>query len=214
MSTPNHTPNRLDTLDTKELDEVIAEIQRISRKREGTLTIDQAREILRELNLPEELLEEAVLQLKRRQAAKEHFQLNLVVSIGALLLVAIGIGGNLWLQRQQEQAIAQVAAKASAIRLVTNPNQPVAAVSRPNEVWYRVTLVNAPIGQRLEMGCDWQNPQGEVVHQNRYQTQEITKSVWDTRCKYQIEAGVPTGTWQVTMNVTGRTIAKTPFSVK
>ncbi len=231
MSNPP-TPNRFDQcleqrLNPKELDGVIAEIQRISQQREGTVTIDQAREILQELNLPDELLEEAVLQVKRRQAAAAQFRINLVVTLGACLLLILGIGGNLWWQRRQSQRLAQptpqrvepqpsapVAAQDSQVFLTANPNQPVTAVPRGGEALYQVTLGNAPRGQRLDMGCDWQNPQGQVVHRNRYQTKEITKAVWPTRCKYTIGAGAPTGSWRVTMYAQGRAIAQTSFTVK
>jgi len=231
--TPNRSDQRLDQrLNPKELDGVIAEIQRISQQREGTVTIDQAREILQELNLPDELLEEAVLQVKRRQAVAAQSRINLIVVLGACLLLIFGIGGNLWLQRQQSQRLAQptpsrvepqptpsaagapVAAQDSQVFLTANPNQPVTAVPRSSEALYQVTLGNAPLGQRLDMGCDWQNPQGQVVHRNRYQTKEITKAVWPTRCKYTIGAGAPTGSWQVTMYAQGRAIAQTSFTVK
>jgi len=211
MSTNYSTPDRIDP---KELQGVIAEIQKISQAREGTLTFDQAREILRELNLPDELLEEALVQVKRQEAAKEQSRMNFMVTAGILLVLFVGIGGNIWWQQHQAEKLAQVEVQASNVALGANPDQPVTTLSRPSEVVYQVTLKNAPIGQRLNMACDWLSPSGEVVHQNRYQTKEITKSVWKTRCKHQIDGSAPAGNWQVTMYLDSRAIARNSFVVK
>ena len=45
-----------------QLAQVVAEIDKLSRQRESELAPDQVREILRELNLPDELLEDAIAQ--------------------------------------------------------------------------------------------------------------------------------------------------------
>ena len=60
-----------ENLTQEQFNQVIAEIQKISDQRGGSVTIDQAREILQEMNLPSELLEEALLQVKRKQAQAE-----------------------------------------------------------------------------------------------------------------------------------------------
>lgn len=201
-------------IDSQKLNQAIAEIQKISQAQEDTLTIEQAREIVRELNLPDELLEEALVQVKRQEARKEQARLNFMVTAWVLVMLGIGISGTFWWQQRQAQNLNQVVAQTSGVVLESQPNQPVTTVSPPSEVVYQVTLTNAPIGQRLDMACDWQNPQGEVVRQNRYQTKEITKSVWVTRCKHQIGMGAPSGTWQVTMYLGNRAIARNSFVVK
>jgi cytoskeletal protein RodZ len=201
-------------IDSQKLNQAIAEIQKIAQERENTLTIEQAREVLRELNLPDELLAEALMQVKRQEALKEQARLNFMVTAWVLVMLVIGIGGTFWWQKRQAQNLNRVVAQTSSVVLASQPNQPVTKVSPPSEVVYQVTLTNAPIGQRLDMACDWQNPQGEVVRQNRYQTQEITKSVWATRCKHQIGMDTPRGTWQVTMYLGNRAIAKNSFAVQ
>jgi hypothetical protein len=60
-----------ENLTQEQFNQVIAEIQKISDQRGGSVTIDEAREILQEMNLPSELLEEALLQVKRKQAQAE-----------------------------------------------------------------------------------------------------------------------------------------------
>lgn len=60
-----------ENLTQEQFNQVIAEIQKISDQRGGSVTIDEAREIFQEMNLPSELLEEALLQVKRKQAQAE-----------------------------------------------------------------------------------------------------------------------------------------------
>jgi len=45
-----------------QLEQIIAEVQRLSEQQEAELDLEQVRDILRELNLPPELLEEAMVQ--------------------------------------------------------------------------------------------------------------------------------------------------------
>lgn len=201
-------------IDPQQLNQVIAEIQKISSQREGSITIDQAREILRDMNLPDELLEEAILQVKRREAQKSQTLVNLLVITGALVILGVGIGVPFLFRQGQKAAIAEVTSQASMLTISSKKDQAVQVVSRPNEVVYRVTLANAPIGQKLPMSCDWFNPQGTVVHQNRYQTKEINKSLWNTQCKYQLTTSDSPGTWRVTMYVKGREVSTTTFTVR
>ncbi len=83
-----------------------------------------------------------------------------------------------------------------------------------SEVFYRVTLKDAPIGQRLNLACDWINPSGQVVKENRYQTQDITTSIWDTQCKYIINSGATPGNWKVQMSLNKRLLSDENFEVK
>jgi hypothetical protein len=55
-------------LSQKQLEQIVAGVQQLSLRQEAELDRDQVREILRELNLPPELLEEAMVQLSRREA--------------------------------------------------------------------------------------------------------------------------------------------------
>lgn len=51
-----------------QLEHVVAEVQQLSRRYEAELDAEQVREILRELELPPEFLEDAMVQLHRREA--------------------------------------------------------------------------------------------------------------------------------------------------
>ncbi len=201
-------------IDPQQLNQVIAEIQKISSQREGSITIDQAREILRDMNLPDELLEEAVLQVKRREAQKSQTLVNFLVITGALVVLGVGIGATFLFHQRQQAAIAKVTSQTSMVTIGSNKDRAVQVVPRPSEVVYRVTLANAPIGQKLPMSCEWFNPEGTVVQQNSYRTKEINKSLWNTQCKYQLNTSDLPGTWSVTMYVKGRPVSTTTFRVK
>ena len=82
------------------------------------------------------------------------------------------------------------------------------------EVFYRVTLQDAPVGKKLSLGCDWINPNGEISHQNSYQTKQINKEVWPTYCRYQFNPSSPVGKWHVEMYLGDRSLSKTEFTVK
>ncbi len=82
------------------------------------------------------------------------------------------------------------------------------------EVFYRVILQDAPIGKKLSLGCNWINSNGEISHQNSYQTKEINREVWPTSCKYKFNPSLPMGSWQVEMYLGDRSLSKTEFIVK
>ncbi|MCS6781620.1 MAG: hypothetical protein RMI89_03910 [Gloeomargarita sp. SKYBB_i_bin120] len=201
-------------LTREQLNQLIAEVQRIADRQLDTIGLAQAREILRELNLPDDLLEEALLQIRRRQAAKQQQLLNRLVVGGVALFLAVAIGGYVYLERRKESLIANVRSQAAQVTLAQRPEQPVQVVMRPSEVVYRVTLVNAPVGQKLPMACDWVNPQGTVVHQNRYQTKQISTPLWNTRCRYRLSTADATGLWTVRMYVKDRLVSTTSFEVR
>jgi len=55
-------------LTDEQLGELVAEVERLSDRRQGELDRKQVEDILQELNLPTDLLDEALVQLRRREA--------------------------------------------------------------------------------------------------------------------------------------------------
>ncbi|HTL89349.1 MAG TPA: DUF3859 domain-containing protein, partial [Leptolyngbya sp.] len=76
------------------------------------------------------------------------------------------------------------------------------------------TLQQTPVGEKLSLRCHWTDPSGAIVHQNRYQTQTMTTSVWDTHCRLPLGSQATPGTWKVEMRLEDRTIAQTEFQVQ
>jgi len=199
-----------------QLAQVIAEIDKLSQQRELELAPDRVREILRELNLPDELLEDAIAQMRRREALEKQQRRNRWIAIAttAAVISAIGIG-TLFAQNQQQQT-ARVVADEDRIALSKTGGEGLTQVNRQinPRIYYQVRLKNAPIDRQLSLQCDWTNPSGQIVHQSKYKTRTIDRSVWNTNCFYDLGSAAPPGNWEVRMSLDGRAIGTEPFTVK
>ena len=91
-----------------------------------------------------------------------------------------------------------------------------AAVNRQAkpEVWYRVTLENAPLGSKLTLKCEWFTPSGNLAHLNRYQTPPIDKETWITHDRYRFSPASPAGVWSVKLSLDDREPHSLPFQVR
>ncbi|WP_353929495.1 DUF3859 domain-containing protein [Okeanomitos corallinicola TIOX110] len=201
-------------LNQEQLNQIIAEVQALQLKQEGEFNQEQIQQILQELNLPPELLDEALVQLKRRQALEVQQRRNKMIAFGVVGTIIITIGGLVFFNQKNASLLANVSAQQDKITLA-NENQ-INSVSRQSnpELFYRVTLKDAPIGKKLSLGCNWINPSGEIVKQNSYQTKDVTTTIWNTRCRYTINSSAPVGNWQVEMLLGGRKISEESFVVK
>ena len=207
-----------DRLTEAQMSQVVGEVERLSQRRDAEYNAEQVKQILQELNLPPELLEDAMVQLRRKEALEVQKRRNrwilggvVVALVGAIATTSIFLQN----QRNVENAIANVSASNSLVSLTQRGSSANAILRQSNpRVYYRVTLQNAPIGEKLSLSCDWIDPSGNVAHQSRYQTSQIDKSVWPTFCYSQLNAASPTGTWNVQMSVAGRTLSNARFDVK
>ena len=202
-------------LTQEQLNQIIAEVQGLQLRQEAELDQQQVKEILQDLNLPPELLDEAFIQVQRKQALEVQQRRNKLITFGVIAAVIVGIGSTVFFNQQQGSLIANISAQQNKITLESN-NENLKNISRQtnSELFYRVTLKNAPIGKKLALSCNWINPTGQIIKQNNYQTREIKTSVWDTFCRYSINATAPVGNWQVQMFLEGRKISEEPFVVQ
>jgi hypothetical protein len=198
-----------------QLKEIVAEVQHLSLRRESELDAEQVRDILKELNLPPEFLEEAMAQLGRRKALAIEQKRNRWIIGGVIAAIALVIIGFAAINQQKQQTLSRVSATQARIALTKDGSDSTKAIERQDnlQLFYRVTLSDAPVGQKLSMSCNWLAPNGDVMHQNRYETQEITKAVWDTTCQYKIPKNAPAGTWTVKAFVGDRLLSSTPFDL-
>ncbi len=199
-----------------QLEQIIAEVQRLSEQQEAELDLEQVRDILRQLNLPPELLEEAMVQLHRRDVLGRQKRQNrwpIGIVIGILLLIFLGITR---IAINKQQILARVMAQSDRITLAEDDGSNLTTLFRETngEVFYRVTLSDAPVGKKLSLSCNWIAPNNQIVHQNRYQTKEITTPIWHTYCHYRIGSATPTGRWQVQMFLGNRLLKDANFEVK
>lgn len=203
-------------LTPEQLNKVIVETQRLQQNREQELEPEQVKQILQELNLPPELLDEALTQVHRRQALEAEKKRKKLIFGGIAAAMVVIIGSGVFFFQQKDATFDRVSAQQDRITTAQDNegNLKVIERQRNSEVFYRVTLKDAPIGQRLNLACDWINPSGQVVKENRYQTQDITTSIWETQCKYIINSGANPGNWKVQMSLDKRLLSDENFEVK
>jgi hypothetical protein len=198
---------------------IIAEVQELKvRRDEESLALgpEQVREILQELNLPPELLDEAMIQVNRRQVLQVQQRRQKFIVGGVVAVVVVAIAASIFFLQQNTSTLAKVSAQQDRISLVQDDGTSLKTISRQEnkELFYRVTLKDAPVGKKLKLSCDWINPNGQVVKQNSYETREINKSIWDTSCRYTINASAMPGQWKVQMFLEGRFLSDETFEVK
>ena len=139
---------------------------------------------------------------------------NKMIAFGVFGAVMLTLGGLVFFSQQNTSLLANISAQQDQITLADK--QKINTVSRQanSQVFYRVTLKDAPIGKKLSLGCNWINPSGQIVKQNSYQTKNITTEIWNTRCRYTIDASAPVGNWTVEMLLDGRKISEEVFTVQ
>jgi hypothetical protein len=199
-----------------QLTQIVAEVERLSNLQQSQLYSEEVQEILHKLSLPPELLNEALIQLQRREALAQQQRRNRWIAGGLAAAAAGAIANTGCYIQQNRQAIDRVSIQQNRIISVEDDGSNLTVISRQNnpEIFYRTTLKDAPIGKKLSLSCDWIDPSGQVVKQNRYQTREIDKPIWNTQCRYQIGTAAATGNWQVKMFLESRAIGSASFEVK
>jgi hypothetical protein len=166
------------------------------------------------LNLPPELLDEALIQVRRKQALQVQERRNKLIGFGVVTIVILGIGLTIFFNQQKTSLLANLTAQQDRITLADNANiNTISRQSQP-ELFYRVTLKDAPIGKKLSLSCNWVDSSGQVVKQNNYQTREVKTSIWETQCRYTINPNANLGNWKVEMFLDGRKISDESFVVK
>lgn len=203
-------------LTTEQLTQIVAEVGNLQTRKEAEIEPEQVKQILQELGLPPDLLDEALVQVQRRQVLKVQQKRNRTIAIGVIAAIAIAIIGTLFTIQQHNSTLERVSTQRNRITLTQDDGSELRNISRQNspEVFYRVTLKNTPVGQKLDLTCNWIDPNGQIVKQNRYQTREIDKSIWDTQCRYIIGSASTPGKWKAQIFLQGRQLSETEFEVK
>ncbi|MEQ9355942.1 DUF3859 domain-containing protein [Coleofasciculus chthonoplastes] len=196
-----------------QLTQLVAEVDQLARRHEAEIDHQQVQQILQELNLPPELLDEALIQLRRRQALAVQQRRNRWIGIGVGVAIVGAIAASTVFIVNRQRAIATVSVSQSC--MTSNPQtcEPISDFNR-QEIVYRVTLQDTPVGQKLSLQCDWINPNGQIVHQNRYQTNKIDREVWSTYCRHTLGSTATLGDWQVQMRLGDRALDQKSFTVK
>ncbi|MBL8152106.1 MAG: DUF3859 domain-containing protein [Blastocatellia bacterium] len=210
-----------------QLAQVVAEVTRLSQERENhnltTLGKDQVESVLKELNLPVDLLDDAMHQLQvqdQQKSAQKRRQLVIAGIVAAIFLFfvvpsVVGVYFYVSSRSRLEKQMSEITTSKSTLVTATNANE-VNSVNRQenSELRYKVTLQNAPVGEKLSMSCNWYTPSGTIANQNSWKTKTVDRAVWPTECKCKIDPSSPVGEWKVEMLIEGRTISTEVFRVE
>jgi hypothetical protein len=200
-------------LTTQQLDRIVGEVGRLANRQQEELDRSQVETILQELNLPPELLDEAMIQVQRKEALARQHNRNLGIAIASVTALVILVSGTSVFFQNKAATISKLNVSQDRITLVQDGGENLNSVTKGSEIVYRVTLNDAPIGEKLNITCNWLDPAGKVMHTNRYETKNITTPVWNTACRYQMPLSVATGAWKVQIRVGDRLLKQAPFSV-
>jgi hypothetical protein len=203
-------------LTQKQVSQIVAEVERLSQRRQSEIEVEELQQILQELNLPDDLLDEAVMQVYRKQALDNQKKRNRWIVGGVMAVVLGAVAATFFVQQQHDSALARIEVYDSRVGFRSNDSTNVKEINRQKtpEVFYNVTLQDAPVGKQVELGCNWLDPQREIAHQSIWKTKTIGKEVWNTYCRYQFKENAPTGNWIVQMTLGDEVIQSKQFVVK
>jgi hypothetical protein len=107
-------------LNQEQLNQIIAEVQTLQLRQESELNQQQIKEILQDLNLPPELLDEALIQIRRKQALEVQQSRNKLIGFVVATSVIIGIGLTVFFHQQKSSLLANISAQQDKITLTSN----------------------------------------------------------------------------------------------
>ena len=136
----------------------------------------------------------------------------IILGLGALLLLI----GGLKMFGGREEKLARMSASEARVTVAGSAEAPVTEIERGKdpEVYYRVVLHDAPLGGRLQLGCEWLDPSGQVARRNRYQTRFVYKSTWPTHCRQRFDPAAPAGEWRVRLLLGDRILSGSSFVLR
>jgi len=201
------------TLTEAQLDQIVAEIDRLQDDRE--FDDHQIKEILQKLDLPNDLLETAITQVHHRQLLSQKEQRRKIV-LSTIAIMIAGLTTTIAVVHQKQQNRLDRIGAIQHIVTLESSAKPVKQFDRQKDqqIFYRVTLKNAPMNNRLRIHCQWRDSTGQLVHQSRNQTEEISRSPWVVTCNAPLTPQSQAGKWNVKMSVEERSISDRAFTVK
>ncbi|MDJ0846105.1 DUF3859 domain-containing protein [Crocosphaera sp.] len=205
----------MDKITPDQLEKIVAEVERLSKQNEN-LERQDVEEILQTLNLSPDLLDEAITRVRRQETLNQEKKRKLRIFLGIIVVLMITLTGTILLHRNYQQRLQNITVYQSRLTFSEDNGDNLQVINRQNntEIVYRVTLQNAPLGEQLSLSCQWIDPQGNLSHQNVYQTRKIDKQVWTTYCRHLIGNASLSGTWTVEMFLGDRLLSQHNFQVQ
>ncbi|MBL8206618.1 MAG: DUF3859 domain-containing protein [Blastocatellia bacterium] len=201
-------------LSEKQWSQVVAEVTRLAQERDDEQSRREITEqVLQELQLPTDLIDDALKQVQYQEAlAKQRRQRLWLGVAGTVLLLVIIVSFWAW-SSNRSASFARIMADAGQVTR-TDGNAAQTVTPDGQDVFYRVKLRDVPLGEKLDLSCNWIDPTGKVFHQSRWETRDTNKAVWETQCRCRLGTHAPKGTWKVEMKLGDRTINAADFKVE
>lgn len=163
-------------LTDEEFEEVVEEIAKDEAGAGSGVSLEQAREALRELDLPADKLDDVAVKVRQRREAealqKSKKKRTLLAFAGVLaLLLTASVGIGVWTQAQ--------AAKVARITAA----EPVLS-AEAGQLRLSAKLMSAPNGESVPMSCAWRGADGALLHENAWQTKPVSHDAWETHCVF------------------------------
>lgn len=196
--------------------EVVAEVTRLAQVREDDQTKREiTAQVLQELQLPTDLIDEAVKQVQYREALVKQRKQRIWMGVAGLTLLLIIII-SLWAWSSARSAtFARIKAEPGRVtRAIDQGDNLVTVTPDGQEVFYRVKLREVPLGEKLNLSCDWIDPAGKIFRQSQWNTGDTNKAVWETHCRCQLGTTAPKGNWKVALKLGERVLATSDFKVE
>ncbi len=161
-------------LTDEEFEEVVEEIAKDEAAAGTGVSHDQAREALRELDLPADRLDDVAVKVRERRdaeaRAKTKKKRTLLVVAGALAaLLTLGVGVRAWTQAQAAN-VARITASEPTL------------TEQAGQLRLSAKLMSAPKGESVPMTCAWHAADGALLHENAWQTKPVSHDAWETHC--------------------------------
>jgi hypothetical protein len=201
-------------IDRDELPEIVEETARLEEEDRALVATPEAKQILRELDLPDTRIDEARRVIAKRRQERRARQRRLFL-VGALVLAGLATAGTFaWRTSARDQALARITVSQATLKLGADPLPQSLARSANPEVALAVVLEHAPQGAGIDLTCEWRAADGKVRHMNRWQTKSIDRDLFPTHCRRAFGAADPAGRWSVTMKQDGRELTTESFHLE
>ena len=192
------TEPRAQPLTRDEFEQVVEEIAHEKVRTEDDVSPSDARAALRELDLPEDQLDEAAAKVRHRRevAAREKTKRRrrLVVVAGSLVaLLVVGLAFAGW-SRARAGQLAAITAEHPTL------------TEQQGQLRLTATLMHAPSGESVPMACTWRGAGGVVIAQSAWITKPVTHDSWETHCVLKNPS--PPAHVTVEMTAHGRRVAE------
>lgn len=203
-------------LTEKQWSEVVAEVTRLAQTREDEQTQREiTAQVLQELQLPTDLLDDAMQQVRYREALAKQRRQRIWLSVaGVTLLLVLVVSVWMW-SASRSASFARIQSDPGRVTRTVDQGATLATVTPDGqEVFFRATLREVPLGETLNLSCDWLDATGKIFHQSRWETRVTDKAVWETQCRCQLGTAAPKGKWKVEMKLGDRILTATEFKVE